>query len=33
MCVPGGSYLVTRTTSERRFFLRPDPVIAEVFTY
>jgi REP element-mobilizing transposase RayT len=33
MCVPGGTYLVTRTTSERRFFLRPDPVVAEVFTY
>ena len=33
MCVPGGTYLVTRTTSERRFFLRPDPVVSEVFTY
>jgi putative transposase len=33
MCVQGGTYLVTRTTSERRFFLRPSPVVAEVFTY
>ena len=33
MSVPGGTYLVTRTTSERRFFLRPDPVVGEVFTY
>ncbi len=33
MCVPGGTYLVTRTALERRFLLRPGPVVAEVFTY
>lgn len=33
MCVPGGTYLVTRTTLERRFLLRPDPIVNEVFTY
>ena len=33
MSVDGGTYLVTRTTSERRFLLRPDAVVGEVFTY
>jgi len=33
MSVSGGTYLVTRTTLERRFLLRPDPVVNEVFTY
>ena len=33
MCVPGGTYLVTRTALERRFLLRPSPVVNEVFTY
>jgi len=33
MSIAGGTYLVTRTTLERRFLLRPDPVINEVFSY
>lgn len=33
MCISGGTYLVTRTVAERRFLLRPDPVVNEVFTY
>ena len=33
MCLPGGSYLVTRTTLERRLLLRPGPETNEVITY
>jgi REP element-mobilizing transposase RayT len=33
MCLPGGTYLVTRTTLERRFLLRPGPLTNEVVTY
>ena len=33
-CVlPGVMYLVTRRCSERRFFLRPDPEVTQVFEY
>jgi REP element-mobilizing transposase RayT len=31
--LPGKTYLVTRRTSERRFFLRPSPLTNEVFLY
>ncbi len=33
-CVlPGTLYLVTRRCSERRFFLRPDPIVRQIFEY
>jgi putative transposase len=31
--MPGTSYLVTRRCSERRFFLRPSPIVNEIFLY
>jgi putative transposase len=31
--LPGVVYLITRRCSERRFFLRPDPIVAWVFEY
>ena len=31
--LPGRTYLVTRRCSERRFFLRPDRVVMEMFEY
>jgi putative transposase len=31
--LPGVTYLVTRRCSERRFFLRPDPKVTQVFEY
>ncbi len=33
MCVSRGTYLVTRTTLECRFLLRPDPVVEQIFLY
>jgi putative transposase len=30
---PGNTYLITRRCSERRFFLRPDPVTTHLFLY
>ena len=33
MSLPGGTYLVTRTTLERRLFLRPGPDVNQVFEY
>jgi len=33
MSLPGGTYLVTRTTLERRLFLRPGPEVNQVFEY
>ncbi len=29
----GSTYMVTRRVSERRFFLRPDALIAQLFGY
>ena len=31
--LPGSTYLITRRCSERRFFLRPDPFVEELFGY
>jgi REP element-mobilizing transposase RayT len=31
--IPGATYLVTRRTSERRFFLRPDPEVDAIILY
>jgi REP element-mobilizing transposase RayT len=31
--LPGATYLVTRRCSERRFFLRPSPIVNEIFLY
>ena len=31
--VPGVCYLITRRCSERRFFLRPDPKVQQIFEY
>jgi REP element-mobilizing transposase RayT len=31
--IPGDTYLVTRRTSERRFFLRPDPEVDAIILY
>lgn len=31
--LPGPTYLVTRRCSEQRFFLRPDPVVRQIFEY
>jgi REP element-mobilizing transposase RayT len=33
LCIPGGTYLVTRTVLERRFLLRPGALTNEVVTY
>jgi putative transposase len=30
---PGRTYLVTRRCSERRFFLKPSPIVEQVYTY
>ena len=31
--LPGTTYLITRRCSERRFFLRPEPLVGQVFRY
>ena len=31
--LPGATYMLTRRCSERRFFLRPDPALNQVFKY
>jgi len=31
--IPGRTYLITRRCSERRFFLKPSPIVEQVFTY
>ena len=33
MCVPNGTYLLTRTTSDQRCLLKPSKVVREVFLY
>lgn len=33
MCIPGATYLVTRTVSNRRFLLKPSPVVNAAFLY
>jgi putative transposase len=33
MCVAGGTYLVTRTTANRRFLLKPSAVVSQCFLY
>jgi putative transposase len=33
MRVTGGTYLITRTTSDRRFLLKPSPEVRQVFLY
>jgi len=33
MCVPGGTYLVSRTCDQRMYLLKPDPVVDEVVLY
>jgi putative transposase len=33
MCLPGTTYLVTRTCAERRMLLTPDPTVNQLFAY
>jgi putative transposase len=33
MCVPGGTYLVTRTCANRRFLLKPSALVNQTFLY
>jgi putative transposase len=33
MCIVGGTYLVTRTTANRRFLLKPSPIVSRCFLY
>jgi REP element-mobilizing transposase RayT len=33
MCVPGATYLVTRTCDQRMYLLKPDPVVEQIVLY